>query len=273
MKGFLFTASLLLISLATMGLAIIVMEGSQAERAETIQLFAMDAMKSNVLWIENGFREMVGQAGVRVIVSNRTASIRERVPNPSAANFSQNVQKWASFAASHSQFSPSVRYYRAGAFLPLALRPSVIVYNHSSGFGSNSFRVESASQAVNYSLDLRINIPQGTVVKWSSLSSGTLGFRLRVFAGNQTNLYQKVNPDATSTLTVRAQTSTITVTVGSATDRGRLSVSNPSNLNLTATTNVTWSLSGKPMVTFPYDAIAMSSGTFNASSAGMVRIA
>ena len=276
MKGFLFTVSLVVLAMVIISLSFFVMEAGQRERSDVVKLALFDSIKNNQLWIENGFRDIVREAGITMSVDGYNVSFVERLPNPNGANFTANVDEWKNFSVDRSQFPLNLSDQDIKDYLPLTLRYTPVTYKHPNGLSGDTIMVENASNVANYSLDLDIDIDEEVTLTWTSLDTdpAELSFRIRVHNNSDTfTEVQHLDAQETSTLSISMSSGTITLDVGDPADYRRLVLSNPNDLNATLTTNITLSTIRNPMITFPNEVISLYSEILNLTTASRVRIA
>jgi hypothetical protein len=276
MKGVLFTIGLVSMAAVILGLAFGVMQSGNREQMDVVQLLMFDRMRGDAAWIEAGFRDIVRAADINISVINKTVAIEESNPNFKAQNISTNVDKWIIFAGNNTGFTSAFNVQDIKNSLTVSFPPSLVRYSHPNGPTGDTIRVEGSGQVSNYSIELDIGLAEPISLSWSPLDTSppSLGFRIKV--SNTTDSVEEiqyVDMDDTSSLDVSLSSGTVTIDVGDATDRGLLEISNPSSLNMTVFTNMTFSFINEPYATFPGKVVSLYSEHINATYGGPVTLA
>jgi hypothetical protein len=275
MRGFLFTVALVSTALVITSLALFIMQSGQMERSNTVALAVFDRMRNDVLCIGSGFKDIVNAAGLNITVDNYTVSITEELPNPNEANYTANIDNWRDFAGNHSSFPVKVSVQGIRDNLPLAMRPSQVIYDHPNGLGGDTISVHNTSQVVNYTIDLYVDTNEAFSFNWGTINDDPPGLGFHIFVSNnsvQEERMQQLDPDQTTTLTITTASGDFTFDIGSSIDKGLLVISNPSDLNATLITNTTLSATKNPTIMFPYEVISLVSTISNASTTSAVWI-
>lgn len=276
MRGVLFTIGLVSMAAVILGLAFGVMQSGNMEQMDVVQLLMFDRLRGDATWIESGFRDILNAADINISVNNRTVIIEESNPNYRAQNLSTNVDNWISFSGNNTGFDSTFDVQEIKSSLTLSFPPSMVKYSHPNGPTGDAIRVEGSGQISNYSIDLDIDLAEPISLSWSPLDTSPPSLGFRIVVRNTTDTIEEIryiDMDDTSSLDVTMSSGTITIDVGDVTDRGLLEISNPSSLNVTVITNMTFSFINEPYATFPGKVIYLYSEHINATYEGPVMLA
>ena len=272
MKGVLFSIGLLVLSMTILTTSFIFLQGNIESQEEIARLSIYDRMHSEIKCIENSYSNILSMV-VDVSIYDNSVSFRERLPNPNADDFKDNVDGFREFAINNSDFYLQLDMTEVKNDLPLIVEPLGIKYYHDSGFGNNRIAVINSSDIANYSLDLKIAEDGSINTVWNDVA-GTDEFSINIETNTDTySETRSLDFSASSTLEINISDATdkfINMVIGDL-DIGSLEIENTDNLDLIVYTEMGVE-SDIPSVTFPKETINMTAVEYKISKLGKIRV-